>query len=72
MSRGIGWDTLHTACVAQVKAILEGYKVECVHFVDVMKPNRIRPNEHCNSRTSTSCIENYWGSFRRTFIFIEA
>ena len=43
---GIGWDTLHTACVAQVKAILEGYKVECVHFVDVMKPNRIRPNEH--------------------------
>ncbi|MHC2835594.1 glycosyltransferase involved in cell wall biosynthesis [Bacillus sp. F9_6S_D1_P_5] len=43
---GIGWDTLHTACVAQVKAILDGYKVECVHFVDVMKPNRIRPNEH--------------------------
>lgn len=43
---GIGWDTLHTSCVAQVKAILEGYKVECVHFVDVMKPNRIRPNEH--------------------------
>ncbi|ASJ51567.1 glycosyl transferase [Bacillus cereus] len=43
---GIGWDTLHTACVAQVKAILEGYKVGCVHFVDVMKPNRIRPQEH--------------------------
>ncbi|OPA37503.1 glycosyl transferase [Bacillus cereus] len=43
---GIGWDTLHTSCVAQVKAILEGYKVECVHFVDVMKPNRIRPQEH--------------------------
>ncbi|MGA5677344.1 glycosyltransferase [Bacillus bombysepticus] len=43
---GIGWDTLHTSCIAQVKAILEGYKVECVHYVDVMKPNRIRPHEH--------------------------
>ena len=57
----------HTACVAQVKAILEGYKVECVHFVDVMKPNRIRTRAFCDDRTSTSCIENYWGSFRRTF-----
>ncbi|PEA24341.1 glycosyl transferase [Bacillus cereus] len=43
---GIGWDTLFTSCLAQVKAILQGYKVECVHYVDVMKPNRIRPSEH--------------------------
>lgn len=43
---GIGWNTLFTSCLAQAKAILKGYKVECVHYVDVMKPNRIRPSEH--------------------------
>jgi hypothetical protein len=43
---GIGWDTLYTSGLAQVKAILKGYKVECVNFVDVMKPNRIRPSQH--------------------------
>ena len=32
--------------LAQVKAILQGYRVECVHYVDVVKPNRIRLKEN--------------------------
>lgn len=44
----IGWETLLCPSLAQVKAILQGYKVECVHYVDVVKPNRIRLKEHVN------------------------
>jgi glycosyltransferase involved in cell wall biosynthesis len=43
---GIGWESLLNPCRANAKAVLEGYKVSCVHFVDVMKPNRIRPDQH--------------------------
>ncbi|EMA6343014.1 glycosyltransferase family 2 protein [Bacillus cytotoxicus] len=43
---GIGWESLVCPSFAQVKAILEGYKVECVHYVDVIKPNRFRLKEH--------------------------
>nr|WP_246326796.1 glycosyltransferase family 2 protein [Anoxybacillus calidus] len=43
---GIGWESLLNPCLAQVKAVLQGYKVSCIHFVDVMKPNRIRPDQH--------------------------
>ncbi len=69
---GIGWDTLHTSCVAQVKAILEGYKVECVHFVDVMKPNRIRPQEHFATIGHPPAVLRITGDrFRRIFVFIE-
>ncbi|MEB9452828.1 glycosyltransferase [Bacillus cereus] len=42
----IGWETLLCPSLAQVKAILQGYRVECVHYVDVVKPNRIRLKEH--------------------------
>ncbi len=69
---GIGWDTLHTACVAQVKAILEGYKVECSPFCRCNETkSHSATRAFYDDGTSTSCIENYWGSFRRTFIFIE-
>lgn len=43
---GIGWDSLINPNLAHVKGILQGYKLENVHFVDVMKPNRIRPDQH--------------------------
>jgi glycosyltransferase involved in cell wall biosynthesis len=43
---GIGWEALLNPCRANAKAVLEGYKVSCVHFVDVMSPNRIRPDQH--------------------------
>jgi len=43
---GIGWDVLLNPCLAHAKVILEGYNVSCVHFVDVIKPNRIRPDQH--------------------------
>ncbi|MDA2299927.1 glycosyltransferase [Bacillus cereus] len=42
----IGWETLLCPSLAQVKAILQGYRVECVHYVDVVKPNRIRLKEN--------------------------
>lgn len=43
---GIGWDSLVNPCLAHVKAILQGYKMENVHFVNVMSPNRIRDDQH--------------------------
>ena len=46
---GIGWDSLLNPNVAHVKAILQGYRVSNVHFVDVMSPNRIRPDQHFSS-----------------------
>ncbi|TKH92787.1 glycosyl transferase, partial [Bacillus cereus] len=42
----IGWESLLCPSLAQVKAILQGYRVECVHYVDVVKPNRIRLMEN--------------------------
>jgi hypothetical protein len=43
---GIGWDSLMNPNLAHVKAVLQGFRMENVHFVDVMKPNRIRPDQH--------------------------
>lgn len=43
---GIGWDSLQNPCLAQVKSILQGFKISNVKFVDVMQPNRIRPDQH--------------------------
>lgn len=42
----IGFDALLSPCVAQVKAILAGFLISCVHRVDVDQLNRIRPSEH--------------------------
>lgn len=43
---GVGWDSLLNPNEAHVKAILQGYHVANVQFVDVMSPNRIRPDQH--------------------------
>jgi hypothetical protein len=43
---GIGWDSLQNPCLAHVKSILQGFKISNVQFVDVMQPNRIRPDQH--------------------------
>ncbi|PHA02843.1 glycosyl transferase [Bacillus pseudomycoides] len=42
----IGFDALLSPCVTQVKAILAGFSISCVHRVDVDQMNRIRPSEH--------------------------
>jgi len=41
----IGFKTLMIPPLAQVKAILSGFTIKAVHYVDVIQPNRIRP-EH--------------------------
>ncbi|MGN4542097.1 glycosyltransferase family 2 protein [Bacillus cereus group sp. MYBK95-2] len=46
----IGWESLLCPSLAQVKAILQGYRVECVHYVDVVKPNRIRLMENVSHK----------------------
>ncbi|AYA75679.1 glycosyl transferase [Bacillus sp. Y1] len=46
---GIGWYTLMNPNIAHVKAILQGYTISNVHFVDVMSPNKIRPDQHFSS-----------------------
>lgn len=42
----IGWETLLNPCLAHVKAILKKQELINVKYVDVMQPNRIRPDQH--------------------------
>ncbi|UOY91799.1 glycosyltransferase [Ectobacillus sp. JY-23] len=56
----IGYDALTIPPLAQVKAMLKGYKVEAVHYVDVLKPNRIRP-EHGISNGRIPAFERIFG-----------
>jgi glycosyltransferase involved in cell wall biosynthesis len=47
----VGYQTLVCPSLTQVKAILHGYKVSCVHSVNVIQPNRMRPEQHLGSYT---------------------
>lgn len=42
----IGYDALIIPPLAQVKAILEGFSITTVELVDVIKTNRVRPEQH--------------------------
>ncbi|HDR7433037.1 MULTISPECIES: glycosyltransferase family 2 protein [Bacillus] len=42
----IGYDSLIIPPLAQMKAILEGFSITTVEFVDVIKTNRVRPEQH--------------------------
>ncbi|MFI8707655.1 glycosyltransferase family 2 protein [Bacillus sp. NPDC077411] len=42
----IGYKALIIPPLAQVKAILAGFSIQAIHYVDVVKPNRIRPEQH--------------------------
>ncbi|MEH7277780.1 glycosyl transferase, partial [Bacillus toyonensis] len=42
----IGYDSLIIPPLAQMKAILEGFSITAVQFVDVIKTNRVRPEQH--------------------------
>ncbi|KLA27051.1 glycosyltransferase family 2 protein [Bacillus cereus] len=42
----IGFETLASPVISQVKAILNGYHIKNVHRVEVDKMNRIRPDKH--------------------------
>ncbi|PEB12113.1 glycosyl transferase [Bacillus thuringiensis] len=44
--KAIGYKSLLSPCVAQVKALLSGFEIACVYRVEVDKMNRIRPSEH--------------------------
>ncbi|SDZ28137.1 glycosyltransferase [Bacillus sp. 166amftsu] len=46
---GIGYDSLLSPCVAQIKVILSGFEISCVSRIDVDGMNRIRPNQHFSS-----------------------
>ncbi|MGG1327870.1 glycosyltransferase [Bacillus tropicus] len=42
----IGYDSLLSPCVAQVKAVLSDFEIACVNRIDVDGMNRIRPSQH--------------------------
>lgn len=42
----IGYDSLIIPPLAQMKAILEGFSITAVELVDVIKTNRVRPEQH--------------------------
>lgn len=42
----IGYDSLVIPPLAQIKAILEGFSITAVELVDVIKTNRVRPEQH--------------------------
>ncbi|PFJ10763.1 glycosyl transferase [Bacillus thuringiensis] len=44
--KAIGYKSLLSPCLAQVKALLSGFEIACVYRVEVDKMNRIRPSEH--------------------------
>jgi glycosyltransferase involved in cell wall biosynthesis len=45
----VGFESLVCPSLAQVKAMLHGLNVQCVYAVDVMQPNRMRPEQHLGS-----------------------
>jgi len=45
----IGYSSLMIPPLAQAKAVLAGYRVEAVHEVDVVQPNRARPDHQTSS-----------------------
>ncbi|PFJ15356.1 glycosyl transferase [Bacillus cereus] len=50
---GIGFETLASPVVSQIKAILNGYNIKNVHRVEVDKMNRIRPDKHFSENKIT-------------------
>lgn len=67
---GIGRDSLMNPNVAQVKAILKGFKIENVHFVDVMKPNRIRPDQHFAANGHPKAVLRINGDHLEALIYL--
>lgn len=45
----VGFESLVCPSLAQVKAVLHGLNVQCVYPIDVMQPNRMRPEQHLGS-----------------------
>lgn len=66
----IGRDSLMNPNVAQVKAILQGFKIENVHFVDVMKPNRIRPDQHFAANGHPKAVLRINGDHLEALIYL--
>lgn len=50
----IGFDSLLSPTLSQVKTILAGFHVQNVHSVDVDKLNRVRPEKHFSEESSLS------------------
>jgi glycosyltransferase involved in cell wall biosynthesis len=42
----VGFEFLVCPSLAQAKALSKGFNIACVHTVNVMRPNRIRPEQH--------------------------
>ncbi|MGA5677343.1 glycosyltransferase family 2 protein [Bacillus bombysepticus] len=66
----IGWDILLCPSVAQVNAILNDYKIECVHYVDVIKNNRLRPNENVVAKGISPTISLILGDHLEGFSYL--
>jgi glycosyltransferase involved in cell wall biosynthesis len=59
----IGYETLVCPSLAQVKALLNGFNVACAHSVDVLKPNKMRPEQHlanCTGGGNRTTIMNWF------------
>ncbi|PEC57653.1 glycosyl transferase, partial [Bacillus wiedmannii] len=56
--------------VAQVNAILNDYKIECVHYVDVIKNNRLRPNENVVAKGISPTISLILGDHLEGFSYL--
>ncbi|MGC5328924.1 glycosyltransferase family 2 protein [Brevibacillus sp. SYSU BS000544] len=56
----IGFDKLMVPPLAQVHALLAGFNVNAVHYVDVIKPNRMR-DDHTMNNSYTSAFDRITG-----------
>lgn len=58
----IGFETLVCPSLAQIKALLNGFNVACPHSVDVLRPNKLRPEQHlanCTGGGNRNTIINW-------------
>jgi glycosyltransferase involved in cell wall biosynthesis len=53
----VGFESLVCPSLAQMKAVMNGFTVSCVHSVDVIKPNRMRPEQHLGNYTDGGARE---------------
>lgn len=66
----IGILTLMSPPLFQAKAILKGFKVESIHYVDVVKPNKIRKQHHRQADGRVESTDRILGDHIEAFSYL--
>lgn len=66
----IGYDSLVIPPLAQMKAILEGFSITAVELVDVIKINRVRPEQHEFVNGRISAFDRIFGDQIEAIVYL--